>query len=177
MIILVGPSASGKTELGKLLQKAGIEKLVTYTSREKRIGEIDGIDYHFVSKEYFYELEKRNFFFETVCYHNNCYGTAKSDLNKNAYLIVEPSGLEKYRKEDNTISFYIDVPSQIRKERMSLRGDNLESINKRLSGDSKIFTDDVKNKCDYILDGTKKLEELFIEIKEILTKRGLFKVK
>ncbi len=168
MIILVGPSASGKTELGKVLQKQGIDKLVTYTTREKRVGEIDGIDYHFLEVSEFLRLAKENFFFETVNYHSNYYGTSKMDLNRNVYLIVEPSGLLEYMKLPNVISFYIDVDYETRKKRMIKRGDRVEDIKIRLAGDDKIFTDDIKNKCSYILDGKKPLLELAQEIEEKL---------
>ena len=57
MILLVGASASGKTEVGKiLLSKYGMKKAVTQTSRQIRPSEVDGVDYHFVSKEEFLRL-------------------------------------------------------------------------------------------------------------------------
>lgn len=168
MIILVGPSASGKTELGKVLQKQGIVKLVTYTTRKKRFGEIEGVDYHFLKTEEFLELLEKNFFFEMVKYHNNYYGTSKMDLNNNVYLIVEPSGLLKYMNLPNVISFYIDVDYETRRKRMIKRGDNKTDIELRLSGDDEIFTNDIKNKCTYILDGTKPLLELAKEIEDKL---------
>ena len=54
MILLAGPSASGKTEIAKILMKDfGIRKVVTHTTRPPRIGEKDGVDYHFVTREEF----------------------------------------------------------------------------------------------------------------------------
>ena len=54
MLILVGPSASGKTEAVRLLiSDYGMKKLVTYTTREMRSGEINHVDYHFLSREDF----------------------------------------------------------------------------------------------------------------------------
>ena len=54
MIVLSGASASGKTEVAKMLaKKYGITKVVTTTTREKRNGEIHGKDYFFVSKNEF----------------------------------------------------------------------------------------------------------------------------
>ena len=66
MIILVGRSASGKTYLGKLLEKVGFKKIVTYTSREKRLNEVDKIDYNFISKTEFVSKIQEGFFFEYV---------------------------------------------------------------------------------------------------------------
>ena len=54
MIILVGASASGKTEIAKLIiKKYGFKKMVTTTTRPMRAGEVADIDYHFISKEEF----------------------------------------------------------------------------------------------------------------------------
>lgn len=62
MIILVGPSASGKTQIGYSLKKIyGLEKVVTYTTRRMRSGEVNGIDYHLLLKMNFYVLKKKIF--------------------------------------------------------------------------------------------------------------------
>lgn len=153
MIILVGPSASGKTYIGKELEKKNFLKVVTYTTREKRNGEIDGVDYHFLNIEEFKRLKANNYFFETVLYNNNYYGTAFNTITSNSYLIVEPSGLLKYQKLNNVISFYIDVDLETRKLRMKQRGDSEKQIKERLLKDETIFNNDIKKQVNYILDG------------------------
>lgn len=153
MIILVGPSASGKTYIGKELEKKNFLKVVTYTTREKRNGEINGVDYHFLNIEEFKRLKANNYFFETVLYNNNYYGTAFNTITSNSYLIVEPSGLLKYQKLNNVISFYIDVDLETRKLRMKQRGDSEKQIQERLLKDETIFNDDIKKQVSYILDG------------------------
>lgn len=51
MLILIGPSASGKTEAAKIMiNRYPISRVVTCTTRKKRINEIDGFDYHFLQK-------------------------------------------------------------------------------------------------------------------------------
>ena len=78
MLILIGPSASGKTEVAKLLaKKYNITKIVTYTTRTPRVNEVNGVDYNFVSVEEFAKLTEENFFVETTYYNSNYYGTAK----------------------------------------------------------------------------------------------------
>ena len=67
MIILIGPSASGKTEVVKyLVNNYGYTKLVTNTTREKGIGEIDGKDYNFITREDFLSKLKNNEFFDML---------------------------------------------------------------------------------------------------------------
>ena len=57
MIILTGPSASGKTATCLYLQDHyGIKKVITHTTRPMRHGEVNDVDYHFVSKEEFQRM-------------------------------------------------------------------------------------------------------------------------
>ncbi len=51
MLLLVGKSASGKDTIQKELIKMGMKAVVSYTTRSPRKGEIDGIAYHFITKE------------------------------------------------------------------------------------------------------------------------------
>ena len=62
MLVLVGPSASGKTEATKLLiEKYNLKKLVTYTTRKIRVNEVNGKDYHFISVDEFKQkIQERN---------------------------------------------------------------------------------------------------------------------
>ena len=82
MIILVGASASGKTEVAKYLkQHYGIKKVVTHTTRSMRTNEVDGVDYHFVDKQTFLALKNQNYFVEVTNYNNNYYGTSRDEVS------------------------------------------------------------------------------------------------
>jgi hypothetical protein len=67
IFLISGPSGSGKTSLTlALLQRIQtLKKIVTFTTRMPRNGEVDGIDYHFVSVDRFRELEHSGYFIET----------------------------------------------------------------------------------------------------------------
>lgn len=155
MLILIGPSASGKTEIVKILIKNySMEKLVTYTSRPMRVGEIKDKDYHFIEKNDFEERIKNNFFFEHVEYNGNYYGTAKEDLTKNKVVILEKNGLNHYiehvRKEITIV--YLKCEESVLKQRMINRGDEEEIINKRLSGDKVKFDSSIESVADLVMD-------------------------
>ena len=166
MIILVGRSASGKTYLGKLLEKAGFKKIVTYTSREKRLNEVDKIDYNFISKTEFISKIQEGFFFEYVIYNDNYYGTSKQSVKDlNTYIILEVEGLSKYKRLENVVSFYITCPKDILIKRMINRHDQENEILKRIAKDDIIFKD-AALLCDYTIDSTKDDEILVKEIKE-----------
>ena len=64
LVIISSPSGAGKTTLCKLLIKKmkNINLSISYTSRSKRLNEIDGRDYYFVTKKKFENLKKKNFY-------------------------------------------------------------------------------------------------------------------
>ncbi len=155
MLILVGPSASGKTEAVKLLiEKYAMKKLVTYTSRPMRINEIDGKDYHFITKEDFEKKIQNNFFLEYVKYNDNYYGTSFDDLANDKVVILEPNGVKKYiEKVPEKIKIcYLRAPISYRIKRMIERGDSEESINNRILGDDLIFNNEVEDIADWVID-------------------------
>ena len=146
IIIISSPSGAGKTTLCKLLLKKmqNINLSISYTSRNQRLNEIDGKDYHFVSKEKFMQLNKNNFFIETAVNFGNLYGSPFKNLklsNKNKKQIlfdIDWKGARKIRKKidkENIIDFFILPPSiKELKKRLLKRGrDNKEDINLRLS--------------------------------------------
>ncbi len=155
MIILVGASASGKTEVSKILVRDyHYEKVVTYTTRPMRDAEINDIDYHFVSKEFFLEHINKGFFFETVLYNDNYYGTAKKDLNDNSVVILDPTGLNNYKSSGlpHLISFYLDAKEDVRRDRMIQRNDHPDLIEKRLKSDKEVFKLENIQAIDYLLE-------------------------
>ena len=174
MIILVGPSASGKTEIAKILIKEhGYQKFVTTTTRNIRINEKDNVDYHFINKDQFINKIKNDEFIEYVSYNDNFYGTEKKEIDKNKVLIVEPQGLKHFKtlNDPSIVSFYISVKKEIRKERMIKRQDKTEDINKRLICDDKVFNNDILDFVDFTIENNEtSLEDISSTINEIYKK-------
>lgn len=136
-IILVGPSAAGKTFIRDKFKERGYSIDVSYTSREKRPGEEDGIDYKFISKEEFEKRIEQNLFYEYVSYNGNYYGTGLKEWNTSDIFVMESEGVTKIHTEDrkNCIIFYVNTPLSIRLERMKERGWDSEKILQRLKTD------------------------------------------
>ena len=110
MIILVGPSASGKTEIAKILTtKYGFKKFVTSTTRAPRVNEINGLDYNFLTEDTFIKMRNNNEFIETTFYNNNYYGTEKKLIDDKTVLIVESNGLIAFKLSQykNIYSLYL----------------------------------------------------------------------
>ncbi len=183
MILLTGPSASGKTATCFYLQSHyGIKKVVTHTTRQMRVGETNDVDYHFVSVEEFLRMKDNDEFIETVFYNGNYYGTSKKEVGIDKGLVVELEGAKTYRKlnDPKTVIFYMEADENIRKERMLGRGDEPEKVKSRLVNDKTAFElgDEFDKLVDVKVDTmSHDLEEVagFIYKKyyEILKERGI----
>ncbi len=168
MLVMVGASASGKTEIAKLIiRHAGFKKMVTYTTRPMRKGEKDGVDYHFLSVKEFLKRRAEGFFVETSEYNGHYYGTSFDSVAHDRVLIVDPSGANTLyaRLGGKAVFFLLETPKSIRAERMFARGDTLEDIEKRLERDDLYFDRHNLTHIDFIIDTSKKsLDELCEDI-------------
>ena len=161
LIIISAPSGTGKTTLCKSIRKIfpEIDWSISYTTRFRRVNEIDGKDYNFISKNTFDELIKDNKLAEWENVHGSMYGTAKKTLNytikENKFLLLEldVKGALKLKKlyHKNTVSIFIIPPSfEDLKKRLKFRNTESEDVIKiRL----KRFEEEInyKSKFDYIM--------------------------
>lgn len=143
LIILSGPSGSGKdTVLNKLTENRDDIKIsISMTTRQKRNDEIDGLNYYFVSREYFEKKITDNNMLEYAEYADNLYGTPKAPVDemlrngKAVILKIEVQGAEKIRKiYPEVISIFL-MPPSVRVLEERLRGRNSEdeeTLNHRL---------------------------------------------
>jgi guanylate kinase len=155
MIILTGPSASGKTEIAKILfYKYGIKKVVTHTTRQIRPTEVADVDYHFVSDEAFNALKIQNGFIETTSYNGFQYGTSKAEVGDQKILIVEANGLKAFKALANPrfVTFYIHADEITRLNRMIIRGQDLAFAKSRLAFDRINFHRETMPPIDYEID-------------------------
>ena len=160
MIVLVGESASGKSSIEKcLVENYGYNKIVSYTTRQPRENEVDGVDYHFISVEQFLKLKGQGFFAEVAIYNNWYYGVAKEDCTNDKVAVLTPHGLRQVSKlpDINVISFYISVPRRDRLIKILQRGDSIEESYRRNVSDIGQF-DGISDEVDYIIhnDGYKR---------------------
>ena len=97
MLVLSSPSGAGKTTLTKKIQQKykNFKISVSHTTRKARPNEINGIDYHFVSKDKFNDMLKNDEFYEHAEIFDNFYGTSKKSV-------------EELIKKKNDILFDID---------------------------------------------------------------------
>jgi guanylate kinase len=123
VIVISGPSGSGKSTVIDVLCKADetLHLSVSATTRKRRPGEEDGVDYHFLSKAEFEKYIEQNRFLEWAEYGDNRYGTLKSEIadarsaGKDAILEIEVKGSLQIRAQDlapaRSILIFIVPPS------------------------------------------------------------------
>ena len=170
MIVLVGESASGKSSIEKyLVENCGYNKVVSYTTRPPRDSEVDGVDYHFITKSQFRRLKEQEFFVETAVYNDWYYGVAKRDCTDDKVAVLTPHGLRQVSKIEgiNIISFYINVPRRDRLIKILQRGDSIEESYRRNLSDVGMF-DGIQDEVDYTINNAEYNKSIADVSKEIL---------
>ena len=175
MVILSSPSGVGKTTLTKKIQQKyhNFKISVSHTTRSPRSNEIDGIDYHFVSKEKFQKLISENKFYEYAKIFENYYGTLKLEVDKtilknDIIFDIDWQGTKQLSKFKNLnlIKIYLITDKDELKKRLIKRNQNTtEEIDKR----SKAYDQDIKHWKDYdYVIINKNLDVCFKQIEKII---------
>jgi guanylate kinase len=144
LVVVSGFSGAGKGTLMKaLVQKYdGYSLSVSMTTRQPRVGEVDGHSYFFVSREEFEEQIKEDGFLEYACYCENYYGTPRSyvdrqlSLGKDVILEIEIQGAMRIKdKYPSAILLFVMPPSgkELRRRLIGRGTESIEIIDKRLS--------------------------------------------
>ena len=170
MLVISGASASGKTEIANIIaKKHGFSRVITVTTREKRVGERDGVDYFFVTKDEFKKMIEEDKLVEYTIYNGNYYGSRKDQIADDHILVIEASGLKSYIALNNPsiITFALVCDEKTREERMIARGDKKEDIAKRLISDKVVFSkENLKGVNPFIDNGHTDREKIADEIYE-----------
>lgn len=120
LYIISAPSGAGKTSLVKALLKAnsGIRLSVSYTTRAPRPGEVEGRDYHFISREQFEDMLANQAFLESAEVYGNYYGTSRAGIERdltagrNILLEIDWQGATQVRQHfADAVSIFILPPS------------------------------------------------------------------
>jgi guanylate kinase len=126
LFVVTGPSGAGKGTLIKALleRRSDLELAVSATTRERRPGEVDGREYHFLSEREFLERVERGEFLEHVVYVSGRYGTLREEVErifaagKSCVLELETAGAKAVQEASpDAVSIFVAAPSFAELER------------------------------------------------------------
>ena len=143
LIIVAAPSGGGKTSLVRELVRAleQIEVSISHTTRKKRPGEKDGVDYFFIDEPRFLEMIKANEFLEYAQVFNHHYGTSVAQISSrlqagiDVVLDIDWQGAQQIKEIfSDAISVFIVPPSLsiLQQRLLDRRQDNEEVIGDRM---------------------------------------------
>ena len=171
--VVSGPSGVGKDTIINEFEKVHnfFKRVVTCTTRKPRPGEVNGVNYHFLTPDEFRKGIENDEFAEYVnVYSDRFYGTRKKDIDKalesgqNVIMAIDVDGAMKVKKErDDVVMMFIAPPSMDElASRLIKRGtETLEAVTERLAKAS--YELSFKDKYDVILqndDFHKSVEEM-----------------
>ncbi|MDD6678200.1 MAG: guanylate kinase [Firmicutes bacterium] len=143
LFVISGASGVGKSTVLKLVMEARQDLLfsVSATTRQMRPGEVDGVNYYYITREEFEDRIRRGEFLEYDEHNGTLYGTLNGQIREkltrgNVILDVEPVGAGNVRKAypDATLIFIMPPSRQELEERLRGRGDtSQEQIRLRLN--------------------------------------------
>ncbi len=175
LFVVSAPSGCGKGSILRpiLKEDKSIYYSVSATTRQPREEDVDGVTYHFMTKEGFEELISKNGFFEYASYCGNYYGTPKKPVLDNleagndVILEIETQGAFNIKKEmPEAVLIFILPPSlkELRRRLLKRGSEAEEVINKRMS--EAVREIELANNYDYVIinDG---LEEAIEDFKSV----------
>ena len=183
ILIISGPSGCGKSTLLKEVYKDITDYYfsISTTTRAPRVGEVNGVDYFFVTKEEFEADIKNGDFLEYAKVHDNYYGTSLKPINKaldEGKLVIfdiDVQGHEIVRSKLDSIvtSVFITTPSlEILETRLNSRNtDSTEIIEKRIKnakGEVEYFQD-----YDYLIIN----DDLEVAAKQLVSIANITRIK
>ena len=191
LVILSGVSGAGKDTIKKEIIKRmkNVISLPSFTSREPREGEEEGIQYHFITKEQFKEKIKNEEFYEYDLHHENYYGTSKKLMNekidsgkiivKDIEVNVTENLIKKFGNDTKLVTIFLKVDKEELKNRLINRGDNLSEADMQLRLGRLEYEESKIGLYDYVIknDNLEKTVQIIMTIIENEKKLEETKIK
>lgn len=178
LFVFSAPSGTGKTTIVKDILKSFPEFKfsVSATTRKKRPGEIDGVDYYFITEDEFKRKIENNEFVEWEKFYDYYYGTLKKTIDENinngftTIFEVDVKGALNIKKvyPDAVLIFIVPPSIEELKERLRKRNTETdEDLRKRLERAEMELS--YKDKFDYVVENI-NLDEAKEKVKKIIEK-------
>ena len=186
MFIIEAPSGTGKSAVVKeiLRRDPNIKFSVSVTTRQPREGEVDGVDYYFITDKQYDEFLAQDAFYEYVdSQYGSRYGTLRSEVDsfinvgEDVLFDMDWAGARqmKEKAKDDVVTIYLLPPSikELRR-RLENRGDSKEIIDKRMN----MILDKITHwdEFDYVIVNV-NLEETIIKVQKIISGERMKRVR
>jgi len=187
MFVIEAPSGTGKGTVIKEILKndANIKFSVSVTTREPRVGEVEGVDYYFVNDEQYNEFLKKDAFYEYVnSQYGARYGTLRSEVDsfinvgQDVIFDMDWAGVRQLREKagEDVVAIYL-LPPSVKELRRRLEGrgtDSQEVIDKRMG----IILDKISHweEFDYVIVNV-DLQETVTKIQKIISGERMRRVR
>ena len=180
LFVIAAPSGAGKTTIVKALvaRNPELRFSISYTTRQKRRTEVDGVDYLFVDVEEFERLKEQGELLEFAEVFDNFYATSRSQVEKhladgqNVILEIDWQGARQVRESmPECVTIFILPPSLLELERRlrDRRTDSPEVIERRLR--DALHDMGHWDEFDYVIIND-RLEQAVIDLENVLAGRG-----
>lgn len=159
IFVFTGPDGSGRKTIADMAGTTlELKKVLSYTTRERRQGEQEGQDYHFVSPETFRKAAENGEFVETVYLEGHYYGIKQTDIERlwavhgHVYVILNPEGARLLRQAygDAVIRLFLYADRESLRQRQIERGDGERLVAARLSYYDEAMT--YMPECEYAVE-------------------------
>ena len=186
VVVISGPSGSGKSTVAKKVCEADetLRLSISATTRNPRRGEVDGVDYHFLTHEQFQNKIEQGAFLEWAKYGDNTYGTLKSEITasrqegKDTVLEIEVNGAHQVREQDlspaRCILIFL-IPASFAHLKKRLRKRNTES-KQQLSQRLEIAKAEISKMEEYdycVINAENEIEQTVKQIQTIVVAERL----
>ncbi|TVY10233.1 guanylate kinase [Paenibacillus cremeus] len=179
IFVFTGPNGAGRRTVAQMSGSTlGMRQVISYTTRTPRSSEVDGQDYHFVSKEQFAQAEGDKAFVEVIEIDGNRYGIKGADVAEMlqahgaVYLILNRYGAETLKSiyGDRVVRIFIYADRETVLKREQERGDSQELINRYMSH----FEEEMayKESCEHAFENTDLAHTVF-DLTKVLDDRYL----
>ena len=181
LFVISGPSGVGKDTILNQMKKIypSNHYVVTVTTRKKRVNEIDGKDYFFVTNKKFQDMIDSNEFLEWATVYNNNYGVPKNQVflalsqNKNVIIKADIQGAKTIKNTiDDTTTIFINPPdiSKLANHLNSRMSESKESF--RLRMETSLLEIESQNEFDHVVNNPEgKIDQTLEKINAIISNR------
>ncbi|MDE7107335.1 MAG: guanylate kinase [Clostridiales bacterium] len=173
LFVISGPSGAGKgTIYARVIDKTGMKRSVSVTTRPPRPGEVEGVNYFFRTEEQYQQMIAAGEFLETAEVYNNFYGTPKAPVFENldkgydVLFEVDVHGARSIKKKyPESIAIFVMTPNfETLEDRLRNRGSETEASMKTRLGSAKrelgrfelfdyiVFNDNIDQAVEEVLD-------------------------